>query len=357
MKLTPIIANDIRNILNSNADISKFRNTRIMITGATGYIGSYLIHTLLTDALESGSHTTVYAMVRSVDRAREIFDRYEKAGLIKYIQQDVRTPVTFEEDVDYLIHCASNAAPKEYAEDPVGTMNTNFAGTQNLLEYSIEHVKNKFLYVSTIEVYGAFESKKNPIKENEFGTIDSCNPRSCYPISKKACETMCISYGKQHGVPISIGRLSYIYGPGMKENDSKIAAVFPYNIAHNMDIVMKSEGLQKRSYSYVTDAVSGLLTILANGNTQEAYNVASSLGITTIRNIAEKLVQLFPDKHLKVKFDLPSDNEKKAFSFIADAVLDSTRLESLGWKPLTNLDEGLTHTVENYEYIAKETEI
>lgn len=357
MKLTPIIANDIENILTSNADISKFRNKRIMITGATGYIGSYLIHTLLIDAERNNAHTVVYAIVRSVERANVMFGKYEESGLIKYICQDVRETISFEEDVDYLIHCASNAAPKEYAEDPVGTMTTNFAGTQNLLEYARTHVTKKFLYVSTIEVYGAFKEKKEPIKEDEFGIMDSCNPRSCYPLSKKACETMCISYGKQYGVPVSIGRLSYIYGPGMKENDSKIAAVFPYNVAHNTDIVMKSEGLQKRSYCYVTDAVSGLLTILAEGNTQEAYNVASKLSITTIRNYAERTVALFSDKKLKVKFDLPDDNEKKAFTFIADAVLDTTRLESLGWKPLTCLDEGLTHTVENYEYIAKETEI
>lgn len=350
MRLVPVINRNIDDILENNQDIKNFRSKKILITGATGYIGSYLIHTLLKDAENSNSDTTIYALVRSKERAQSLYKEYDSERIV-YVEQDVREAITITEDVDYLIHCASNAAPKEYDTDPVGTMNTNFTGTDNLLKYARDHVKERFLYVSTIEMYGLFTDKTTPIKENEYGIMDACNPRSCYPLSKKACETLCISYAKQYGVPVSIGRLAYIYGPGMKENDSKIAAVFPCRVANDENIIMKSEGLQRRSYCYVTDAVSGLFTILSKGKNGEAYNVASSISVTTIRNMAERLVALFPEKGLSVKFELPKDSEKKAFSFISDAVMDTEKLEALGYRPLTPLDEGLKNTVHYYEYV------
>lgn len=346
MELTPIIQSDILKTLEQCTSIEKLRGSTLLITGATGFIGSYLIHFLMIDAEIHNANTTVFALVRSSQRARKTFDSYEKKGRIIFVEQDICTPLTLEQNVDYIIHCASNAAPKEYSEDPVGTMNTNFLGTSNLLNYARTHLKKRFLYVSTIEVYGT--TYNNPsIHENEYGIIDSCNARSCYPLSKKACETMCISYGKQYGVSISIGRLSYIYGPGMKPNDSKVAAMFPRMIAANHDIVMKSKGEQNRSYCYVCDAIAGLFTVLAEGQNQEAYNIASKIGVTTIRHMAQRLVELFPEKKLKVVFDLPSDSEKQAFSLIADAVLNSDKIEQLGWQPLTDLDTGLIHTVLN----------
>lgn len=348
MELTTIIRKDLSNTLNQCTAMEELRGSTFLITGATGFIGSYLIHALMMDAEKHQADTTIYAIVRSAAKARNMFRSYEDAGHIHFVEQDVCTPLSsFDKNVDYIIHCASNAAPKEYFEDPVGTMNTNFLGTANLLNYSKTHLRKRFLYVSTIEVYGT--TYHNPsIHENEYGIIDSCNPRSCYPLSKKACETMSISYGKQYNIPVSIGRLSYIYGPGMKENDSKVAAMFPREVAAGHNIVMKSKGEQNRSYCYVCDAISGLFTILAKGQNQEAYNIASRIGITTIRNMAERLVALFPEKHLRVIFDLPTEQDKQAFSLIADAVLNSEKLEQLGWQPLTDLDTGLIHTVLNH---------
>lgn len=353
--LTPIMQKDIHNILVQNVAVAELRNHSVLISGATGFIGSYLVHTLAMDAQKNNGTTRIYALVRSAAKARLMFGDYESHGLIHFIEQDICAPLTFETDVDYIIHCASNAAPKEYANDPVGTMNTNFRGTAHLLDYAKAHLKQRFLYVSTIEVYGAMTESKAFIQEDEYGLIDSCNPRSCYPISKKACETLCISYGKQYRIPVSIGRLAYIYGPGMKSDDSKIAALFPREVANGNNIVMKSAGLQKRSYCYVTDAISGLLTVLEHGENQQAYNIASRECITTIRNMAEHLVALFPEKNLEVIFECPTDQEKQAFSFIADAVLSSERLESIGWSPVTKFDEGLYNTVKDYEYrIAKQ---
>lgn len=347
--LSSIMEKDINKILLNNKAIPELRNHTILISGATGFIGSYLIHMLAMDAIRNKGNTKIIAIVRSISRARALFDRYQQNNIIHFIEQDICTPLTCDFDVDYIIHCASNAAPREYMEDPAGTMNTNFMGTANLLNYSIEHLKKRFLYVSTIEVYGEMKNGCEGICEDTYGIINSCNPRSCYPISKKACETLCISYGRQHNIPISIGRLAYIYGPGMKKEDSKVAALFPREVALKHNIVMKSKGEQKRSYCYITDAVAGLLTILSKGENQKAYNIASRDSTITIRQMAERLIDLFPTRGLQIEFDLPDEQEKKAFSPMTDAVLDPSRLESLGWISYTDINSGLYNTVVDYE--------
>ena len=132
----------------------------------------------------------------------------------------------------------------------------------------------------------------------------------------------------------------------MKAGDSKIVAVFPKCIADGENIVMKSKGEQLRSYTYVTDAITGLLTILLDGENGEAYNIASKLCITTIAGIAHTLVEAYPEKGLKVIFDLPSEQEAKGFSLIENAVLSSEKLENLGWQPHTDLIAGLKKVVE-----------
>lgn len=353
--MNSIVNNDVLNLINYEIPWNKLEHKTVLITGATGFIGSFLVNTLLTRSVKYASDIKVLAVVRNKRRASEIFAEYEDAGLIEYFEQDVCTPLPTDKRADYIIHCASNAAPKEYGSDPVGTMKTNFFGTLNLLDYAKEVKCKKFLYVSTIEVYGTNDID-GKINEADYGYLDACNVRSCYPISKKACETLCVSYADQWGIDVSIGRLSYIFGPGMKKGDSKIAALFPYQVANNQDIVMKSKGEQLRSYTYISDAISGLLTVLLLGENKNAYNIASKLCITTIANIAETLVSLYPEKGLKVVFDLPSENEAKAFSPIRNSVLNSEKLEKLGWKAQIGLSDGLRNVVEEQTLLISQGE-
>jgi nucleoside-diphosphate-sugar epimerase len=231
-----------------------------------------------------------------------------------------------------------------YAKDPVGTMKTNFIGTSNLLDYAKECGAQKFLYVSTIEVYGKTNNIES-IGEEDFGFISSSNVRSCYPESKKCSENLVVCYAKQYGIDVSIARLSYIYGAGMSKTDSKVCAFFARKVASGEDIVLKSTGEQLRSYTYVSDAITALLTVLIDGENGQAYNVADSSSKITIVDMAKKYCSLFPEKNSSVKFDLPNDYEKGAFSFIANAVLDSTKLESLGWKAEVSLSDGLKYAV------------
>lgn len=343
-----IIQQDILRISEYPLDWKKFDGKTVFVTGATGFIGSYIINALMERSKNYHEDIRVIAMVRSEEKAREMFAQYESLNRITYVVGDIKEPVNTQLRSDYIIHCASNAAPDLYAKDPVGTMQINFFGTSHLLDYAKRCPGAKFLYVSTIEVYGKTENIET-IGEEDFGYISSSNVRSCYPESKKCCENLTICYGKQYDVPVVIGRLSYIYGAGMSKTDSKVCALFAREVAAGRDIVMKSEGKQLRSYTYVSDAVTGLLTILLEGQSGECYNIASSASRITIADMAKRYCELFPEKGSTVLFDLPSDYEKTAFSFIANAIMDSTKLEALGWRGCVNLDDGLRYAVLDSE--------
>jgi nucleoside-diphosphate-sugar epimerase len=342
--MTDIVKQDINRIANSNLNWNKLEGKSVFVTGATGFIGSFIIRAIMQRVADYGADIKVIAMVRSLERAKNKFEQYLSLGKIDFVIGDVTQPLDTDLKADYIIHCASNAAPDKYASDPVGTMQINFFGTSNLLDYAKKVDAKKFLYVSTIEVYGKTNNLEL-IGEDDFGYISSLNVRSCYPESKKCCENLAVCYAKQYGVDVSIGRLSYIYGAGMSKNDSKVCALFARKVAAGEDIVLKSKGKQLRSYTYVSDAICALLTVLLEGKNGEAYNNASSNSKITIADMAKKCCSLFPEKECNVKFDLPSEDEKNAFSFISNAVLDSTKLEQLGWSAQVSLNDGLKYAV------------
>lgn len=343
--MTNTVRGEIEKIAAAPLSWEKLSGKTLLVTGATGFIGSFIIRALMLKNERDGLGVKVIALVRSEDKARSLYGEYEEKGMLSFLVQDVCEALPTDRRADFVIHCASNAAPREYSLYPVETMKTNFFGTMNLLDYAKAVQAESFLYVSTIEIYGTTHGL-DTIPEDVYGEIDAMKIRSCYPLSKKGCETLCASYADEYGLDIKIGRLSYIFGPGMKPGDSKIVALFPKCIADGEDIVMKSKGEQLRSYTYVTDAVTGLLTVLLEGKNGEAYNIASKLCITTIAGIAHTLVDAYPEKGLKVIFDLPTEQEAKGFSLIENAVLSSEKLESLGWQPETDLITGLKKVVE-----------
>ncbi len=338
-----IVKQDILRIASSGISWEKLQNKTVLVTGATGFIGSFIIKSLLERVKAYGADIKIVAFVRDSKRASQKFSDYEDLGRITYVEQDMLEEINADVKADFVVHCASNAAPDMYSKDPVGTMRINFIGTDNMLKLAKRCGAQKFLYVSTIEVYG--KTNVEEIGEEDFGYISSSNVRSCYPESKKACETLTVCFGKQYGLNVSVGRLSYIYGAGMSKTDAKVCALFARKVAAGEDIVMKSEGKQLRSYTYVSDAITGLLTVLCDGADGECYNIASTDSRITIADMAHKYCELFPEKGSSVKFDLPTDTEKTAFSFIGNAILNSEKLEALGWVPQVSIEDGLKYAV------------
>ena len=244
-------------------------------------------------------------------------------------------------ECDYIIHAASNAHPKAFSADPVGTMLANILGVRNLLERLRAQGHGRLLFVSTGEIYGDNPAIRDGFAETDFGKIDSMNPRACYPESKRAAETLCASYLSQYRVDSVVARLCYVYGPTITNENSRADAQFLRNALSKTDIIMKSAGAQVRSYCYVADAARALITILSGGESGSAYNVANRAAVRSIREYAEALAKV---AGVQVKFETPEDAEKRGYSTVSRAVQKPDRLEALGWKPLFSFEEGIEHT-------------
>lgn len=305
----------------------------VLITGATGLIGSCMVDVLL-EANRSGSSFTIYALGRSDEKLRNRFC----CDSVHIVAQNI-TEAFYIENLDYIIHAASNADPKSYALYPAETILTNVLGAKNVLDYC-RNKQARVLLTSTFEVYGKLE--QDAYSEEVYGLIDQNQIRSCYPESKRTAELLFRTYHEEYGVDCVIARLASIYGPTMDKTDSKAHAQFIRNALQGDNIVLKSEGLQKRTYCYLVDAVSGLFTVLFKGKGGEAYNVANGKSVATIADVARTAAEI---AGTKVVFDLPDEIERKGFSKPQNCILISSKLEGLGWVGKYDLKDGLNETI------------
>lgn len=330
-----IYLRDVDRAIQALPDVQKLRSARILITGATGLVGAFLTDCLLALSDQNALDLRVYALCRNAARAKERFGERVNA-----IAADVSEATALPE-CDYIIHAASNAHPKAFSADPVGTMLANILGVRNLLEHLRAQGHGRLLFVSTGEIYGDNPAIRDGFSETDFGKIDSMNPRACYPESKRAAETLCASYLSQYRVDSVVARLCYVYGPTITNENSRADAQFLRNALSKTDIIMKSAGAQVRSYCYVADAARALIAILSGGESGSAYNVANRAAVRSIREYAETLAKV---AGVQVKFETPEDAEKRGYSTVSRAVQKPDRLEALGWKPLFSFEEGIEHT-------------
>ena len=271
-----IITEDLNEIIKAPIDWERFSNKTVLITGASGFLPAYIVETLLFLS-EKGiiKNNKILALVRNVEKANTRFNHYLNNENLQFIVQDVCNPINISEKIDFIIHAASQASPKFYGSDPVGTLNANIIGTSNLLELAKRNKVEKFLYFSSSEVYGNLNEDDIPTSEDKFGSIDPCNIRSCYSEGKRAGETICISWKHQFKIPIVIVRPFHTYGPGMDLNDGRVYADFIRNIVNNENIEMKSDGSAIRAFCYISDATIAFFKVLLSGEIGAAYNVGN----------------------------------------------------------------------------------
>ena len=335
---------DINQIFYESLPWEKLSGTNILITGATGLIGSTLVDVLMSNPCRDYS---VYASGRNMERGQKRFEKYLSLDSFRFIRYDVMMPLQSDVQFDYIIHAASNASPNTFSKNPVEIVKANILGVSNLIEYGMGHGMKRFLYVSSGEVYG--EGDGRVMTEEYSGYVDCLNPRSCYPSSKRTAETLCVSYASEYGADVVIARPCHVYGPNFTESDNRVYAQFIRNILHEEDIVLKSKGEQVRSWCYVVDCVSALLYVLLKGASGEAYNIADSNSVLTIRQLAEMLAEI---GSCKVIMDIPSDIEKSVFNPVSKSVFSVDKLERLGWKVSGNMYEKMSKTVSQVRHIS-----
>lgn len=322
----------IRNISNELL-ISK---ARILITGATGLIGSCIVDILL-EANRNGAEFEIFTMSRSLEKVKKRFK-----GYVIPIIQDIMEPLDNKNEFDYIIHCASNADPRSYSINPVETIVTNIVGNKNVLDYCKLHKSTRLILTSTFEVYGTIDGV-SVYKENMSGVIDQSILRNGYPESKRNCELLLRSYVDEYNINAVIVRLPSVYGPTMLKSDSKAHAQFIKNVLNKENIVLKSKGTQRRTYTYVIDAVSGIFKVLFDGKIGEIYNISNENSIASIADVAKICAEI---AGTKVVFELPDEVESKGFSRSNDCILDNSKLKALGWNAKYSLKEGLLETIE-----------
>ena len=323
------------------AESGALRGKSVLVTGATGLIGSFLVEALAWLNDNAGADIRIYAAGRSAERTRARFGALADAAYFHFVPFDASRPGPIDCAVDYAVHAATSAHPLAYATDPVGTMQANLLGTMRLLEALRGQGSGRFLMLSTGETYGENPGLPEGFAETDHGWIDPMNPRSCYPEGKRAAETLCASYAAQYGVDALVARLCHVYGPTFTPTNSRADAQFIRKALAGEDIVMKSTGAQVRSFCHVADAVSALLTLLARGERGQAYNVANRRSVASIREYAETLADI---AGVKVTFDLPPEIERAGYTKITRAVLNPAKLEALGWQPRYDLRQGLEQT-------------
>jgi nucleoside-diphosphate-sugar epimerase len=319
----------------------KLKNKSVLITGATGLICSFLIDVLMFRNKCYNSNISLYALSRNVCFAKKRFEIYWNNSLFKYIQYDISEKINLEDKVNFIIHGASNAYPASYVADPVGTMKSNLWGISNLLDYTLKMKSERILYISSGEIYG--EGNGEDFVESYSGYVDCLNPRSCYPSSKRAAESLCVSYSHQYDVDVVIARPCHIYGPTITDSDDRVFAQFIRNVLTKNDVILKSRGEQYRSYCYVSDCVSALLVILLKGDRGNAYNISNKYSNVSIVELAQAIA-LASGQH--VIFDIPSNMKEEGYTSITRAVLSSTKLELLGWAAKYVLSAGIQQTIQ-----------
>lgn len=315
----------------------KIHDASVLVTGATGLIGSCAIDVMCAANKEQGANIHIYALGRSKEKIRRRF-----GDKVVPLVQDIVTPISKNRSFDYILHGASNADPRSYATQPVETITTNLIGTRNILDYCARNNKTRAIFTSSFEVYGKIPDVE-VYTEKMSGTIDQTILRNGYPESKRCCELLLRSYVEEYGANALIARLPSVYGPTMQKSDSKAHAQFIRNAINHENIILKSKGSQRRSYCYVIDIVRGLFFLFENGQSGEIYNVANSASVASIAEYAATCAQI---AGTEVTYEMPDEVEIKGFSKPQNCILGTQKIEDLGWFGKYSLITGITETIE-----------
>lgn len=345
-----IIKEDVEHIISKCSFWDHFKNKTILISGANGFLPAYLVETLVHLNIAFPEHNTkVIGMVRNMEKAKNRFPHLLSNKNFELLEQDVCSYTSTSQKIDFIIHAASQASPKYYNIDPVGTLNANVLGTVNLLNLAKEKQCESFLYFSSGEVYGQVEEHRLPIDELTFGYLNPTDVRSCYGESKRMGENLCVCYHHQYGVKAKIARPFHTYGPGMLLDDGRVFADFVANVVNKRDIVLNSDGSAQRNFCYLADATIGFLTVLLNGKDGEAYNVANAREEHSILELANIVVNVKPEFNLKVIVNnQQQQNTNYVKSPISKGAPNINKVNQIGWSPTTTVQEGFLRTINSF---------
>lgn len=338
-------------MLNLDCDFSALKNKAILVTGATGLIGSVLVDMLVFLSEKFSLNLKLILVSRSIENRTE---RKENTQFC-YIKCDIANESlesvilnSFQnlesEKIDFIFHLASTTHPLAYSKYPVETILTNVNGTHQLLELASKNLPCRFVLASSVEIYGDDrENLADGFSETDLGYLDCNTSRACYNEAKRLSETLCQAYKSEKNCDVVIARLARSYGPTLKNDDTKALSQFIHKGLKRENIVLKSDGSQFYSYIYSADAASALIFLILKGENGEAYNIADKSSDVHLRDLANLVAK---NCEVEVVFDIPDETEKKGYSKSVRALLNPEKLNSLGWKAQVGIEEGIKRTIE-----------
>ena len=334
--MNKVLEEDIREFASTFALGDDLKDSTFLITGATGLIGSILIHCLF--ALRKDIR--IVAPVRNIAKAKEKLEAYEQLQLIECDLESF----DYSEigDVDYIIHCAAPTASRFFVEHPVETFHSICNISDRILDYTRSHKIKSMVYLSSLEVYGQILDDSKPVTEDMQGYLDPMDVRSSYPMAKRAVENLCCLYAKEYGVPVKVARLTQTTGAGCDPDDNRVIVQFARLAARGEDIVLRTTGESARPYCYTTDAVSAILYILLKGKNAEAYNVANEETYISAKELAF-FVKGHVNPSIDVRFEL---SDKCGYAPVTKHRLDTGKISNLGWSARRSKCEMFSKLIE-----------
>ena len=301
----------------------------IVITGGSGFVGSYLCEKLINDG-----HKIVVIDNLLTGSTENISDLMNNENF-SFIEHDVQDHIEIENKVDYVLHFASAASPKAYTEHPVNTLKAGSVGTINTLGLAKKH-SAEYLLASTSEVYG--DPLISPQNEEYWGNVNPNGERSMYDEAKRFAEAAVATYSRSYDLKTKIVRIFNTYGPRMQLNDGRVVTNFIVQALKNENITIYGDGSQTRSFSYVEDTVAGIISLM-NSSEYDVFNIGNPNEMT-VGQLAEKIIEL-TDSTSEIKYlELPNDDPKQRKPDITKAKT------KLNWEPKVNLEDGLTKTIK-----------
>jgi len=317
------LKHDVDKMLELDVEWHKLKDKTILITGATGLIGSMLCRILSLMSAGQNWNLNIIAMVRNRNKAEVMLEDVIKNNNITIVEQEMTV------ETDYIIHTACPTKSDFFLKQPVETIMTIIDGTNQILEMAKNQKSQSVVYLSSMEVYGEILVEKW-LKEEDLGYLNPLLLRNCYPEGKRAAELLCISYAGEYQVPVKVARLAQTFGLGIPAEDNRVFAQFLKSVLTKKDIVLFTDGNAKRMYLDTIDAVSGILTILLKGQNGEIYNVAYEENYCSIKEMAELVISQFSQGELRLRIDKSKDVGQYPPPNMLK--LDTTKLKNLGWK-------------------------
>lgn len=343
MIINKIIDEDVKGIIDDNNGLMELKDSSFLITGASGMVGSYFVYTLMKLNEEYNYNIDIILVVRNKNKLLKDVVENEKVIIV---EQDICDPLAYEGAVDYIVHAASPASPLIMKEKPVETNFANTIGTANTLKFAHSKKAKSYMFVSSREIYGQPDEGQEQFSEyGRYGQVDPLEARNGYAEGKKAAENMCVGYREEYNLNTKIARLAHTYGPGMSIYDGRVQADFLKNVFNDEDIVLKSEGASIRTYTYIADSISAMFAVLLYSK-DFVYNIADEENRTSIRELAEVMVSIEPEKNLKLVFDIPQAPQKGVAAFTSGILSTDKIRKELAWKPKYSIKEGFARTLE-----------